>query len=1249
GNNQGRNQFFLGASHGQNPPPAYQAPSYQAPIQQAPIPQPQVVTTTEFPNYMKANDAILKNMQTNITSLTNYNLELKNMFGQFMKMNTASSSGLGTLPSNTITNPKKDLKGITTRSGIAYKGPTIPTTSSPPKVVEREIEVTKDTTGRALIDVYEGELTLPCEEYSQEVFGFSVSGNPTPSTKPIVSTSSPTLTPFGDSDFLLEETDAFLAIEDEPISPKIDDSFYDSKGDILLLEEFLNDDPSSPPLPPQELKVVEPNNEKSSIDEPPVVELKDLPPHLEYAFLEGDDKLPVIIAKDLKDKEKFALIKVLKSHKQAISWQLIDIKGINPEFYTHKIQMKDDFKPAVQHQRRVNLKIHEVSKKEVLKLLDAGLIYPISNSPWLNDVTRKDHFPLPFMDRMLERLAGNEYYCFLDGFSGYFQIPIDLQDQEKTTFTCPYGTSAYRRMPFGLCNALCTFQRCMMAIFHDMIEKMMEVLMDDFSVFGNSFGTCLSNLDKMLKRCEDTNLCLNWKKSHFMVKEGIVVGHKISKNGIEVDKAKVDVISKLPHPNSGNEFPLLPEQMPIFNSIRQFSPRWGNDPGKKARIKPPEVKLKNLPPHLEYASLEGDDKLPVIIAKDLSVEEKTTLITVMKSHKFIQDFSKIARLMNCLLEKDTPFLFSKECVEAFQTLKRKLTEAPILIAPDWDMPFELMCDASDFAIESNYTTTEKEMLSVVYAFENFRSYLIMNKSIVYTDHFAHKYLFAKKDFKARLLRWVLLLQEFTFKVIDTKGAENLEAIDIIKACHYGPTGGYHGPNYTAKKISQRDEMPQNFIQVCEIFDVWGIDFMGPFPSSRGNKYILVAVDYLSEWVEAKALPTNDARVVCKFLKNLFARFGTPRAIVSDRGTHFCNDQFAKVMLKFGVTYRLDTSYHPQTSGQDDPFLFKICADQVIRRCMHGKEALNILVACHNRPTGGHHGANLTAKKRDTWSPQESAPTFTELFEINNFKDQAQAKDTVILKLKEKLNSFNSDVKERKVKRDVEEIETLNIELDHKCDDLINKVNLKSAEVSDLNASLQEKVLVITALKEQLNKLKGKAVLNEAVSLNPIDPELLKVDVAPLVLKLRNNRTAHTDYIMHTQEEAATLREIIERAKLVVVTPKNKTKQIRHTAQVTKSESITVTTPPSTNLDSNKLVLSSTGVNLVSSASGSLSQDNTKNNRIRRTQKKAKKNKVEDHLRTVKSSLNKESVVDSKATSSVLNSVSNVNSNLKCAS
>ncbi|GKD04864.1 reverse transcriptase domain-containing protein [Tanacetum coccineum] len=235
-----------------------------------------------------------------------------------------------------------------------------------------------------------------------------------------------------------------------------------------------------------------------------------------------------------------------------------------------------------------------------------------------------------------------------------------------------------------LCNAPCTFQRCMMAIFHDMIEKTMEVFMYDFLVFGDSFDSCLSNLEKMLKRCEDTNLVFNWDKCHFMCREGIVVGHKISKSGIEVDRAKVNVIAKLPH-------------LTTVKGVRSF---------------------------LGHAGFY---------------------------RRFIQDFSKIARPMTHLLEKEALFVFSKDCIDSFQTLKKKLTEALILVFPNCNLPFELMCDASDFAIgavlgqrkskhfqpihyaQIHYTTMEKEMLAVVYAFEKFRPYLVLSKSIVYMD------------------------------------------------------------------------------------------------------------------------------------------------------------------------------------------------------------------------------------------------------------------------------------------------------------------------------------------------------------------------------------------------------------------------------------------------------------------------------------------------------------------------------------
>ncbi|GJU10347.1 reverse transcriptase domain-containing protein [Tanacetum coccineum] len=463
---------------------------------------------------------------------------------------------------------------------------------------------------------------------------------------------------------LLEEADSFLGLADDPDCPAYNPFYYDPEGDILLLEAILNSEPP-PPLPNhkqympggrKELKLCEAKTIEPSVHEPPEVELKELPPHLESWVSRG-----TFVPK------KGGITVVVNEENELIPTRLVT-----------------GWRVCIDYRK-------------------------------LNEATRKDHFPLPFMDQMLERLAGNEYYCFLDG----------------------------------------TFQRCMLAIFHDMVEKTMEVFMDDFSVFGNSFQNCLSRLDHMLQR----------------------------------------IFSKYP----------------------------------------------------DHAHL---------------------------------------------LEKNTPFIFSDDCIRAFQTLKDRLTEAPILIAPNWDLPFELMCDASDFAIDWGKTSMKTSMILK----EINESFPL--ETLKYGDFRGDSRTRGFADF-AITHGWVDSFSE------------------IPSACHNGPPGGHHGQTSQPKrsltspvssgppsikmpeefvkncdscqrqgKTSQRDEMPQNSIQVCEIFDIWGIDFMGPFPSSRGNKYILVAVDYLSKWVEAKALPTNDARVVCKFLKSLFARFGATVQLLGSRNPFF---------------------------------------------------------------------------------------------------------------------------------------------------------------------------------------------------------------------------------------------------------------------------------------------------------------------------------------------------------------------------
>ncbi|GJU47131.1 reverse transcriptase domain-containing protein [Tanacetum coccineum] len=269
------------------------------------------------------------------------------------------------------------------------------------------------------------------------------------------------------------------------------------------------------------------------------------------------------------------------------------------------------------------------------------------------------------------------------------------------------------------------------------------------------------------------------------------------------------------------------------------------------------------------------------------------------STKFAPDVNHL-RPMTHLLEKETPFVFSKDCIDAFETLKKKLTEAPILVVLDWNLPFELMCDASDFMIGSENLAADH-----LSRLKNPHKDVLENKDI--NENFPLETLGVISNGNTL---WFVDYANYHAGNFIIKGMTTQQKKKFFKDVkHYFWDDPYLFRICTDQtirrqgKISQRDEMPQNAIQVCEIFNVWGIDFMGPFPSSHRNKYILVAVDYLSKWVEAKALPTNDARVVVKFLKSLFARFKTPKAIISDRGTHFCNDQFAKVMSKYGVTHR----------------------------------------------------------------------------------------------------------------------------------------------------------------------------------------------------------------------------------------------------------------------------------------------------------------------------------------------------------
>ncbi|CAN6697883.1 unnamed protein product [Malus baccata var. baccata] len=572
----------------------------------------------------------------------------------------------------------------------------------------------------------------------------------------------------------------------------------------------------------------------------PKLELKPLPPHLKYAYLAEFETLPVIIASDLNPIEEDKLMRVLKESKSAIGWSIADIKGISPTMCMHRILLEDGSKSTREPQRRLNPHMKEVVRNEVLKLLDVGIIYPISDSKWvsaiqvvpkkvgitvmkneneelvptkptaswrvctdyrkLNSSTRKDYFPMPFIDQMLERLAG------------YNQIAIAPEDQEKTTFTCPFGTFAYRRMPFGLCNAPATFQRCMLAIFSDMVERFIE----------------------------ETNLVLNWEKCQFMVKQGIVLGHVISSKGMEVDKAKIDVITNMVAPTT-------------VKGVRSF---------------------------LGHAVLgQRVNKLPHVI----------------------------------------------------YYASRTLNDAQL-----------------------NYSTTEKELLAIVFALEKFRSYLVGSKVIVFSDHAALRYLMTKKDAKPCLIRWILLLQEFDLEVRDKKGSDN------VVADHLSRLNENHG---VGQPLPLNESFPDEQLVVVQEKEPWYADFVNylacgvmrnDMSFQERRKFLAMVKHYVwdepylfkycPDQIIRRCVPESEQQSILTFSHTLacgghfgakktslkimypnglkpllqelmIIRFETPRAIISDGGSHFCNKPFESLMKKYNINHKVATPYHPQTSGQ----------------------------------------------------------------------------------------------------------------------------------------------------------------------------------------------------------------------------------------------------------------------------------------------------------------------------------------------
>eukprot|EP00253_Pinus_taeda_P010466 PITA_10466 len=660
--------------------------------------------------------------------------------------------------------------------------------------------------------------------------------------------------------------------------------------------------------------------------------------------------------------------------------------GIHPKTCTHHIYTNSNITPVRQPQRRMNPMLQDIVREELQKLLKVNCIYPISDSQWvsplvvvpkkngkwricvdyrqLNKATLKDYFLLPFIDQVLDTLAGKSSFSFLDGFSGYNQIKIALEDQVKTTFTCPWSTYAYNVLPFGLCNAPATFQRAVLAIFADLVHDCVEVYMDDFSVYGDSFEHALMNLEKVLKRCIEANLSLSNKKYFMMLNEGIVLGHYISSQGIKVDPSKIQIIVNLP----------IPKTQKDVRSFLRYASYYRRFIEHFSRIALPLFKLL-----AKDAPFNWNDNCQQTFE---TLKEKLSTTLVLKGPNWNLPFHIFTDASDTAVGAS---LGQKEesCHYSIYFISKNITPA-----------------------ELNYTVTEKEMLAVIHAVNKFRHYItgyeefnitvldrpgkenqvadflsrLQNQGEVVPveDSFLDENLFAisimnpwyvdlanylstgrtppyftPKE-KKRLIKqsarysWVNGDLFYTgYDMIIRRCVRNDEIIDILKSCHDESCGGnfaakrttfkilslgYYWPSIfkdSKKYVKSCDscqrmgrptatyEMPLQPQVHLEPFEKWALVFIGPInPTSKGKKYILVCTDYMKKWVEAKALVRETEQTVVNFLfEEIFVRYGVPREIVTDQGTQFTSKLVKDIIEKYQIKHRRSTPYHPQANGQ----------------------------------------------------------------------------------------------------------------------------------------------------------------------------------------------------------------------------------------------------------------------------------------------------------------------------------------------